>query len=198
MILNRLEYAMMNNPVRAGLQRHFEAKRLLKMGGPCPGAVALEIGCGRGVGVETILDVFGAQRVDAFDLDQRMVARARSRLRDRGDRVNLWQGSVTAIDADDQHYDAAFDFGVIHHVPKWRDALSELHRVLRPGGRLYAEEVYARFIGHWLWRRLLKHPQTDRFDHAQFGAALEDAGFALLASRTMLSDFGWWVAERRA
>jgi hypothetical protein len=28
MILNRLEYALMNNPVRAAIQRRFEAKRL--------------------------------------------------------------------------------------------------------------------------------------------------------------------------
>jgi SAM-dependent methyltransferase len=78
-LLNRLEYALMNNPVRAGLQRHVEARRLLRMGGPMHGGRALEIGCGRGVGTELILDMFGAERVDAFDLDPRMVALARQR-----------------------------------------------------------------------------------------------------------------------
>jgi len=34
MLLNRIEKAMMNNPVRAALQRHFEAPRLRSMGGP--------------------------------------------------------------------------------------------------------------------------------------------------------------------
>jgi hypothetical protein len=60
MLLNRVEYALMNNPLRAALQRHFEAARLLRMGGPMQGGTALEIGCGRGVGAELILDVFGA------------------------------------------------------------------------------------------------------------------------------------------
>ena len=34
MLLNRAEKALMNNPLRAALQRHFEARRLLHMGGP--------------------------------------------------------------------------------------------------------------------------------------------------------------------
>ena len=64
----------MNNPLRALIQRRFEAARLLRMGGPMEGGSALEIGCGRGVGVQLILDLFGADAVDAFDLDPRMVA----------------------------------------------------------------------------------------------------------------------------
>src|SRR5579859_7782609 len=83
MLLNAIEKAMMNNPVRAAVQRHFEARRLLSMGGPVRGGDALEIGCGCGVGTELVLDVFGAARVDAFDLDADMVARARKRLAPR-------------------------------------------------------------------------------------------------------------------
>jgi hypothetical protein len=75
MLLNRAETLLMNNPVRAAIQRHFEARRLLELGGPLPGGTALEIGCGRGVGTELILDVFGADRVDAIDLDPAMVER---------------------------------------------------------------------------------------------------------------------------
>ncbi|UCE85650.1 MAG: methyltransferase domain-containing protein, partial [Deltaproteobacteria bacterium] len=86
MRLNPVEYALMNNPVRAAIQRHFEAARLIRMGGRMRGGAALEIGCGRGVGVELILDRFGADSVDAFDLDPRMVAAARERLAARGSR----------------------------------------------------------------------------------------------------------------
>ena len=79
MLLNAVEKALMNNPVRAAIQRRFEAKRLLELGGPVAGGRALEVGCGRGVGVEIILDLFGAGSVDAFDLDPDMVAQARAR-----------------------------------------------------------------------------------------------------------------------
>src|SRR3990172_241867 len=112
MLLNRVEYMLMNNPVRAAIQRGFEAPRLLRLGGPLGGGAALEVGCGRGVGAELILDLFGAATVDAFDLDPSMVARARKRLHPRGARARLWVGDVTAIAVPDATYDAVFDFGI--------------------------------------------------------------------------------------
>jgi len=195
MLLNRVEKLMMNNPLRAAVQRRFEARRLLDMGGPATGGRCLEIGCGRGVGTQIVLDRFGAGEVDAFDLDPDMVEQARARLgADR--RVRLWVGDATAIDAADDSYDAVFDFAIVHHVPAWRDALGEVHRVLRPGGRFYAEEVLARFIHHPLWRRLLDHPMDDRFDAAGFARGLEDQGFHLVARRELFGQFGWFVADK--
>jgi ubiquinone/menaquinone biosynthesis C-methylase UbiE len=195
-LLNRLEYALMNNPIRAFLQQTVEARRLLRLGGRIRGNVALEIGCGRGVGTELILDIFGADRVDAFDLDPRMVAQAESRLRARGSRVRIWAGDATRIAAPDGVYDAVFDFGIIHHVPDWRRVLSEVARVLRPGGRFYAEEVLRDVIVHPFVRRLLAHPQADRFDQADFLQALQNAGLRPVASETFAGAVAWFVADR--
>ncbi|HEY8143895.1 MAG TPA: class I SAM-dependent methyltransferase [Kofleriaceae bacterium] len=195
MLLNRVEKLMMNNPLRAAVQRRFEARRLLDMGGPATGAHCLEIGCGRGVGTQIVLDRFGAAEVDAFDLDPDMVEQARARLGD-DPRVRLWVGDATAIDAPDGAYDAVFDFGIVHHVPSWRDAIREVHRVLRPGGRFYAEEVLARFIHHPVWRRLLDHPMEDRFDAAGFARGLEEQGFQLVARRELLGQVAWFVADK--
>lgn len=197
MLLNRIETAMMNNPVRAAVQRGFEARRLVRMGGLVPGGRVLEVGCGRGIGAEIILDVFGATQVDAFDLDPRMVALAEARLAHRNDRVRLWAGDVTAIEAADATYDAVFDFGIIHHVPDWQAAIREVHRVLKPGGRLFAEEVHERFIAHPLWRRLLEHPQANRFDRARFTRELAAVGFDVVATAELWGWFGWFVADKR-
>ncbi len=57
MRLNAAETALMNNPLRSAIQRHFEAPRLCAMGGPLAGERALELGCGRGIGVELVLVV---------------------------------------------------------------------------------------------------------------------------------------------
>lgn len=198
MRLNAVETALMNNPIRAAIQRRFEAERLAEMGGRLRGGRALEVGCGRGVGIEIILDRFGASEVDAFDLDPRMVERAHHRLRRRTEAIRLWVGDATAIAAPDAHYDAVFDFGIVHHVPDWRPALREIHRVLRPGGRLYAEEVFERFIADPVWRRLLDHPREDRFDAARFENGLREAGFSLVATRALWDRFGWFVADRAA
>lgn len=194
MLLNSIEFALMNNPLRAAIQRRLEAPRLLRMGGAMNGGRALELGCGRGVGTELILDLFGADRVDAFDLDPRMIQRARRRLAERDDRIGLWVGDATAIAAPDGVYDAVFDFGIIHHIPEWRDALAEVRRVLKPGGRFFAEEVLAPAIRHS--RYFLKHPQHDRFDASEFDLALGNAGLEPLASRTMGHAFAWFVARK--
>ena len=185
MLLNRLEYTLMNNPVRSAIQRRFEAARLLRLGGHMAGGRALEIGCGRGVGAELIVDVFGAEHVDGFDLDPRMVTRARRRVRRRRDRVRVWGGDAASIAAPTETYDAVFDFGIIHHVPRWRQALSEVFRVLRPGGRFYAEEVLSGFVLHPLIRRLFDHPEEDRFDAGEFAAGLDMVGFHVLEDESM-------------
>jgi len=196
MLLNRAEYALMNNPVRAAVQRRFEAPRLLRMGGRMRGGRALEIGCGRGVGTELILGVFGADSVDAFDLDARMVARAKARLAVRGARARFWVGDAAAISAPDATYDAVFDFGIINHVLEWRRALAEVHRVLKPGGRFYAEEVLGRFITHPIVRSLFDHPQADRFSAADFARGLDASGLVPVATRDMYDAFAWFIARR--
>ena len=198
MILNHLEFLLMNNPIRAAVQRHVEARRFLRMGGPLPGARALELGCGRGVGAEVILDVFGAAAVDAFDLDPRMVALAQRRLSSRGPQVRLWVGDAAAITAPDSTYDAVFDFGIIHHVPNWRDVLIEVHRVLKPGGLLYAEEPLEGVLNHPLMHHLFAHPVEDRFNAADFRTALRASRLVPLREEQLWHSMFWFVAIKPA
>jgi ubiquinone/menaquinone biosynthesis C-methylase UbiE len=198
MLLNRAEYWLMNNPVRASIQRHYEARRLLRLGGAMQGGRALEVGCGRGVGSQLILEFFGADTVDAFDLDPRMVAQAQARMSAYGSRARIWVGDASAISAPDATYDAVFDFGIIHHIPEWRRALAEVHRVLKPGGRFYAEEVLKPFILHPIIRRVLEHPLEDRFDAAGFSRELEASGLEPIATDELWGSFGWFAARKRA
>jgi ubiquinone/menaquinone biosynthesis C-methylase UbiE len=198
MILNRLEFMLMNNPIRAALQRHVEVSRFLRMGGPVRGGRVLEIGCGRGVGVELILDLFGASAVDAFDLAPRMITLAQKRLSWRGPQVRLWVGDAAAINAPDAAYDAAFDFGIIHHVPNWRKALVEVHRVLKPGGRFYAEEPLAGFLNHPVMHRLFAHPVADRFDTSDFRDALRASGLIVSREEHLWRTMCWFVATKQS
>lgn len=181
MLMNRVETALVNSPPRRALQRFYETPVLLRLGGMLPPASrVLEVGCGPGYGTELILTRFGADRVDAIDLDPAMATRARRRLARFGDRVRLAAGDVTnlraSIDAADAGYDAVFDFAIIHHVEDWRAALAEIARVLRPGGRFYFDEVTAAALATRGYRWLFDHPAHDRFTGPEFVAELERQG----------------------
>lgn len=179
MKLNTIEKGLMNNPVRAALQRHWEAPLLRRLGGSVQGMHVLEIGCGRGVGTEIILNQFGAASVVAVDVDPAMVRLAEARLRRFGRRVRLEVGDAASLQAADAEFDAVFDFGIIHHIPAWRDAVRQVARVLRPRGRFFFEEVTERALDRWFYRTFLDHPTSDRFSGVQFIAECEAQGLAV-------------------
>jgi ubiquinone/menaquinone biosynthesis C-methylase UbiE len=177
MKMNRVEKIMMNNPVRAAFQKWYEAPLLERLGGRVEGLQVLEVGCGRGVGTEEILNRFGAREVHALDLDPDMVRLARARLAGYPpERLRLAVGDVTRIDAEDAAYDAVFDFAILHHVPVWQDAVTEIRRVLKPGGRFYFQEVTSHFLDKWFYRTFLEHPSENRFSGKQFVDELERQG----------------------
>ena len=181
MKLNRVEKALMNNPVRALVQRRHEARLMERLGGRLDGMRVLEIGCGRGVGTEIIFERFGAREVHAFDIDADMVEKARGRLsRYPPERLRLFVGDAAAVEAEDSFYDAVVDFGIIHHVPGWRRAVAEVSRVLRPGGLFLFEEVTRQALSRWFYRTFLKHPPPENwFTAREFVAELERQGIAV-------------------
>ncbi|MFI5627566.1 class I SAM-dependent methyltransferase [Nocardioides sp. NPDC051685] len=192
--MNWIEKAAINSPARRALQRFYEVPALLKLaGGPLsPGARAVEIGCGSGYGTRLILDRFGAADVDALDLDPDMVAKARRRLADRSGRVRLEVGDATdlksAFGAEDNTYDAAFDFAIVHHIPDWRSAVAEIARVLKPGGVFVFDEVTAHALARPTYRVLFDHPEHDRFTADEFLAELPRHGLAVTDAFTRISD----------
>ncbi|WP_166757760.1 class I SAM-dependent methyltransferase [Modestobacter marinus] len=203
--MNRIETMVVDSGPRRGLQRWYETPALLRLGGKLPpGSRALELGCGAGYGTGLILEQFGAERVDAIDLDPQMVARATRRLAPYGGRVRLSTGDVTdlrrVLDAPDGGYDAVFDFAILHHVEDWQAAVGEIARVLRPGGRFYFDEVTADALATRGYRWLFEHPTHNRFTAAEFVAELERQGLAV-GSRWLTRIRGHYllgVADRAA
>ncbi|MER6123936.1 class I SAM-dependent methyltransferase [Streptomyces sp. NPDC001795] len=151
-----------------------------RLGGRIPGGRALEIGCVSGYGTQLILDRFVAAAVDAVDLDPGAVDSARRRLAGYEERVRPAVASATdlraALEAEDDGFDAVFDFAIIHHVEDWRAAVAEVARVLRPGGRFYFDEVTVTALNRPTCRRLFDHPGKDWFTVGDFPAELPRHG----------------------
>jgi ubiquinone/menaquinone biosynthesis C-methylase UbiE len=200
MKLNAAETVLVNNPVRALVQRWYESRLLMELGGRLDSARVLDAGCGRGVGVQILLEQFGAARVYAIDLDPKQIRRAQRRLADRpSDRALLAVGSVEGLPFPDESFDAVFDFGVRHHAPDWQAAVAQIGRVLRPGGRFFFEEVTRAALNRRLYRTFLRHPAENRFSEAEFVAELAVHGIELLADprRILANDIFIGVGVRR-
>ena len=183
MKLNAFEFALMNNPVRAYLQRTLETPLIIGPSGSLRGLRVLEVGCGRGVGVEILLERLGAAHAVAFDLDPRMVELAQARTARFGGRAHVFVGDAENTALPDASFDAVVEFGILHHVPDWRRALAEIVRVLKPGGTFYFEDILAGLTGAPLLLNLLDHPRVSQFRGAEFRGALGEVGLRL--------DEGW-------
>lgn len=199
-LMNRIETALVDSPPRAWLQRSYELPLLERLGARIPGRRVVEIGCGRGVGAELLLERWGAAHVTAIDLDPAMVERARRRLARFGSRVEVRVGDACELPLDDAAADAVVDFAVIHHVPVWRDAVTEAVRVLRPGGQLVFEEVTRHALQRWSYRTFLEHPEVDRFSPDEFVEALLEEGLTMPvpAVTRFFGDFVLGVAVKPA
>ncbi len=94
-------------------------------------------------------------RLDAIDISPRMLERAGSRLRDCGLTATLRQGDVRALPYDDGVFDLVMSAHVLEHLADPGVALSEMVRVLKPGGLLVACLTRRSALGtyvHLKWR----------------------------------------------
>ena len=131
-----------------------------------------DLGCGTGQ-LTAALAPFVA-RVVAVDASAAMLQAAKKRLHGFAN-VELRRGELEALPIDDARLDAATLALVLHHLPEPDQALKEVSRVLKPGGRLlivdmlpHDRESYRQQMGHvWLG-----------FSDEHLRRILDESGFA--------------------
>src|SRR5580765_1756146 len=117
------------------------------------GKDVLEIGVGMGADhVE-----WAASRprsLTGIDLTPRAVEHARRSLDAHGFTSTLRVADAEHLPFDDNSFDLIYSWGVLHHSPNTRDAIDEVHRVLRPHGvaRIMIYQKYS-LTGYMLWAR---------------------------------------------
>jgi ubiquinone/menaquinone biosynthesis C-methylase UbiE len=109
--------------------------------GAQPGERILDVGCGPGFYVAEVLDEVGAEgSVVGIDVSPQMLAIAARRCAGRAN-VEFREGPATKLPVEDASVDAALSVQVLEYVADTGAALAELHRVVRPGGRVVIWDV---------------------------------------------------------
>jgi ubiquinone/menaquinone biosynthesis C-methylase UbiE len=119
------------------------------------GLRVLEIGCGLGTdGAQFALA--GANYI-GVDLTEASVELARKKFELSGLRGEFRVADAENLDFADDSFDLVYSHGVLHHTPDTKQAVREIHRVLKPGGRaivmLYHRGSYNYRIGIRVLRR---------------------------------------------
>ncbi len=119
------------------------------------GKRVLEIGLGQGAESQKLIEAGAVY--NGIDFTQESVDRVRWRCEifdlpyERIERMNAEQMSFPA-----GSFDLVFSHGVIHHSPRIRAIVREIHRVLRPGGRVVVMVYHRNSLNYHLSIRLLR------------------------------------------
>lgn len=120
----------------------------------CLNRDVLEVGCGTGLILKEI-EPF-ARKAVGLDLSRGMLGQARAR------GLTVVEGSATDLPFADGSFDAVYSFKVLAHVQAIEKAMSEVARVLRPGGKA-ALEFYNTTSLRYLIKRLKRpHAVSDQ------------------------------------
>jgi len=172
MKLNWVERWFVNSPIRLAVQS-LEMQWFKKHLALEAGAEVLEVGCGRGAGAGLILANYAPAHLYLLDLDILMIEKARIYLSEvKTDSIVFGVANVNSLPFEDGCLDAVFGFGFLHHVLDWRRGLHEIARVLKKGGAYCIEELYPSLYQNFITKRLLVHPEYDRFKSKELHDAL--------------------------
>jgi ubiquinone/menaquinone biosynthesis C-methylase UbiE len=108
----------------------------------------LELGCGRGIGLVPLARIARPASLIGVDRDRDLLRHAERRLDEQGVAARLVWSDVRALTLPDESVDVVVDFGTCYHVARPDAALSEIERVLAPGGLFVTESPLAQLLAH--------------------------------------------------
>jgi len=101
----------------------------------------LDAGCGTGDLLRLLAELVPDGKAVGIDLSETMVVEARRRTRAGSPNLSFHAGDVQALSFDDRSFDRVMATQLLLHVPDPQRALSEIHRVLVPGGLISISEI---------------------------------------------------------
>ncbi len=129
--------------------RNWITKAILHIQGP----KVLEVSFGTGYLLTQYADQFDTYGID---YNEKMVSIATENLKTKGFKANLIQGSVESLPYDSDSFDCIVNTMAFTGYPDAHKAMSELYRVLKPGGKLVLIDVNYPKTGNFMGRLLAR------------------------------------------
>lgn len=111
------------------------------------GARILEVGCG--LGTMAMNWAQNGARVTGIDLNPTSVEMTRRRFQLFGLQGDIREADATALPLPSASFDYVYSWGVLHHAPCLATSLSEMMRILRPGGQFGVMLYNRNSLMHW-------------------------------------------------
>jgi ubiquinone/menaquinone biosynthesis C-methylase UbiE len=160
-------------------------RRIRAVAGERPVRV-LDVGCGTGLFASRLVEALPAARVWGVDLVSDMLSKGRPRWRHYAGVVQPVQGDSERLPFPDGTFDFVTCTNSFHHYPDQQQAVVEMHRVLRPGGRLMIIDGYRDASWGWFIYDVCVTTREGDVHHAsarRFRELFELAGLRAVAQR---------------
>ncbi len=163
------------------------AQMVMSLLDPKQNEFILDVGCGSGRDIVTLAQK--KCRCIGFDVSKNMIEEARKELlKNNISDVELKIGDVINLDFSNEMFDKVFASEVLEHVPDCNKAVSEMSRVLKPGGALvittpnrYSMYGFDRYVilGKML-KRKWPHPYDEWKTYSSLALAIKNNGLKII------------------
>lgn len=169
----------------------YEFSMLLKQSPSYTPKNILDIGCGQGSAFKLIEQTWQPNTITGIDIDPRVINKAqKASLECRTPiRVEHQNGANTSFK--NNEFDLILCHQVLHHSSDQHAILTEIQRILSPGGKLLIAESCSSFIHSWTVRYLFRHPQHSQHSAKGFVELVKNAGFDIDEEQIQTSS-PWW------
>lgn len=152
------------------------ADSILRASDVKPEITVVDVGCGTGFLTQyAVMRMRGSGRIVGVDLSPQMLQKAKENLAKLRwiDCVDFRVGDAEDVPVENNFADAVVGNMILHHCPRPKRAISEMMRILKPGGRIAIADLEKHN------ERWLREEMADRwlgFERARVRKWFEDAG----------------------